>query len=86
MGCTMPRYIVSALPGPGIYIYLEPPFTVLLAALLLGERITAMQIIGFVVITCGVLVSKIPRGNDDTAYRTQKSSAVTETSPRQRDR
>jgi drug/metabolite transporter (DMT)-like permease len=43
----------------GIYIYLEPVFTVLLAYLIRGERISPAHIIGFAVIVAGVSISRV---------------------------
>ncbi len=43
----------------GIYIYLEPVFTVILAQLIRNERITLVQIIGFAVIVAGVSISRM---------------------------
>ena len=43
----------------GIYIYLEPVFTVILAFLLRNENISLLQIIGFITICAGVYISKI---------------------------
>ena len=43
----------------GIYIYLEPVFTVILAFILRNEDISLLQIIGFITICAGVYISKI---------------------------
>jgi drug/metabolite transporter (DMT)-like permease len=44
----------------GIYINLEPVFTVILAALFLGERITPFQVAGLGVIILGVSLARLP--------------------------
>ena len=44
----------------GIYIYLEPVFTVILAFIIRNEAITLLQIVGFITICAGVYISKIP--------------------------
>jgi drug/metabolite transporter (DMT)-like permease len=49
----------------GIYIYLEPVFTVILAFVIRNEAITLLQIIGFITICAGVYISKI-QGKTET--------------------
>ena len=43
----------------GVYIYLEPVFTVILAFMIRHEHISSGQIIGFLLIIIGVRISKI---------------------------
>ncbi len=43
----------------GVYIYLEPVFTVILAFMIRHEHISSAQIIGFLLIIIGVRISKI---------------------------
>jgi drug/metabolite transporter (DMT)-like permease len=45
----------------GVYTNLTPVFTVILAALMLGEHITLSQIAGLVVIILGIAVSNYRR-------------------------
>ncbi len=53
---TAIKYIGPARSG--VYINLEPVFTVLLAAALLGERITFHQAAGLGIIICGVIFAR----------------------------
>lgn len=58
----------------GIYINLEPVFTVILAALFLGERITPFQIAGLGIIILGVSLARMPEGErKDSGVRSQES-------------
>lgn len=50
------HHIGSSLSG--IYINLEPPFTLLMAFLLRGEYITSFQIIGLTVVIIGVILAR----------------------------
>lgn len=59
-------YVAISRIGParsGIYINLEPVFTVLLAALFLGERISLQQVVGLGVILLGVGLARLPERN-----------------------
>ncbi len=61
-------YVAIGRIGParsGIYINLEPVFTVMLAALFLGEHIAVRQIAGLAVVLMGVAMARLPERNTE---------------------
>ena len=61
VGYTMFFFAISQL-GPiktGVYTNLTPVFTIIFAALIRGENITVMQIIGLAIIILGIGITKI---------------------------
>lgn len=52
----------------GVYTNLTPVFTLLLAALLRGEHITSVQLVGLAVIVSGIAVSNFHRVRNGTAH------------------